>query len=131
MWPDADCDRGEQRFRFALRPFVTLGIGELETEWTAFADGHVGGVQMFTIADPAAIVVATKPADDGDGIVVRVRECDGAQRSVAIRCAVRAHAVEGVDALERGLAGDLHFEDESFVAAFRPFEIRSFRVRVG
>ena len=131
MWPDADCDRGEQQFRFALRPFAQLGMGELETEWKTFADANASGVQMFTIEDPAAIVVATKPADDGDGIVVRVRECDGAQRSVAIRSAVRAHGVESVDALERPLPSDLRFADESFVAAFRPFEIRSFRVRVG
>jgi alpha-mannosidase len=132
MWPDPDCDRGEHRFRFALRPFAELGLGALESEWHTFAHEEAGGVPMFTSADPAVIVVATKPADDGDGIVVRARECDGAQRSVAIRSAVRARGVEAVDARERPIAAsDLRFEDESFVASFRPFEVRSFRVRVG
>jgi alpha-mannosidase len=132
MWPDPDCDRGEHRFRFALRPFAELGLGALETEWQTFAHAETGGVPMFTSADAAVIVVATKPADDGDGIVVRARECEGAQRSVAIRSAVRAHAVEAVDARERPIdESELRFEDESFVASFRPFEVRSFRVRVG
>jgi len=131
MWPDPDCDRGEHHFRFALRPFAELGLGALEAEWQTFANGSTAGVPMFTSADPAVLVVATKLADDGDGIVVRARECDGAQRSAAIRSAVRAHAVEAVDARERAVPSDLRFEGESFVASFRPFEVRTFRVRVG
>ncbi len=126
-----DSERGEHHFRFALRPFAALGFGELETEWKTFADANGSGVPMFTTADPAVIVVATKPADDGDGIIVRARECDGAQRCVAIRSAVRARTVEAVDSGERPLPSDLRFEEESFVASFRPFEVRSFRVRVG
>jgi hypothetical protein len=114
-----------------LRPFVSLTTGELEAAWAEFADGSQGSAPMFVCDDRAILIVATKPADDGDGIIVRARECDGAVRSVAIRCAVRARDVVCVDARERPLSGDVRFEDEAFTARFRPHELRSFRVRVG
>ena len=130
MWPDPEPDRGEQRFGFELLPFAELGMGELEARWVRFADAGSIDVPMFTCDDAAILIVATKPADDGDGIVVRARECDGGARTVAIRSAVRAHGVAPVDALERELPGALRFVDESFAATFRPHELRSFRVRV-
>jgi alpha-mannosidase len=133
MWPDPDCDRGKHVFAFELVPFVALGMGELEARWTHFVDGGGGGVPMFTCDDRAIAIVATKPADDGEGIVVRARECDGAVRNVAIRSAVRMREVHGVDALERPLAngGALPIEGEVFRASFRPYEVRTFRVRNG
>jgi alpha-mannosidase len=131
LWPDPQSDRGQHVFVFALRPFVSLTTGELEAAWAEFADGSQGSAPMFVCDDRAILIVATKPADDGDGIIVRARECDGAVRSVAIRCAVRARDVVCVDARERPLSGDVRFEDEAFTARFRPHELRSFRVRVG
>ena len=131
QWPDPGCDLGEHRFVFELRPFAELGMGELEAAWAAFADGADSGVPMFTCDDPAIAIVATKPADDGDGIIVRARECDGAARNAAIRSAVRARDVFAADALERPLPSELRFEGEAFLAAFRPFELRTFRIRLG
>ncbi len=130
-WPDPGCDRGEHRFVFELQPFTKLGIGELEAAWTDFAEGGEPGVPMFSCDDPAIAIVATKPADDGDGIVVRARECDGGARTVAIRSAVRAREVAHADALERELPGELRFEAETFSVPFRPYEVRTFRVRLG
>ena len=50
----------------------------LEAAWRDYAEPD--RVRLFTCDDPAVLIVATKPADDGHGIIVRVRECDGETR---------------------------------------------------
>ena len=113
-WPDPDADRGSHAFALGFVPFATLSTGELERVWQRFA-GETG-VPMFTSADPAVLVTATKPADDGDGIVVR---------------GARAREAVSVDALERPLRRNLTFEEGTIRARLEAYEIRSFRVRLG
>jgi alpha-mannosidase len=127
-WPDPDADRGEATFQWAFAPYGRLGMAELEQVWERFASELP--VPMF-VCEPASLYVcATKPADDGSGIVVRIRECDGAPVSGRIRCGARARDVEPVDALERSAAGSAALVDGAIVASFAPYQLRSFRVRL-
>jgi alpha-mannosidase len=125
-WPDPAADAGEHAFSFALVPFAALGMGELERLWERFA--RLSEVPMFTCDDPAIVVTATKIADDGDGLIVRARECDGRARDVELRCGARAFGVACVDALERPVPGDAVFADGAVRATFRPYELRTFRI---
>ena len=125
-WPDPEADRGTHAFSFAYLPCTELGMGELEHAWERFAGAT--GVPIFTTEDPALLVVATKLADETDGIVVRVRECDGAARDAVLRCGARARSVVCVDALERPLEREAALEDGAIHARFAPFELRSFLV---
>ena len=131
MWPDPGADAGEAAFSLAYRPFAGLGMAELERDWERFSsDPDVPDVPMF-VPDAASLVVcATKPADDGDGIVVRLRECDGTSVAARIRCGARAVGVRPVDALERTCPGEVAFDDGAIVATFGPYQLRSFRVRL-
>ncbi len=126
-WPDPDADLGLQTLEYAYLPFAECSIGELELVWERFAG--IGGVALFSSADPAVHVTATKPAEDGDGAIVRVRECDGAARDVRLRCAARARDVSCVDALERPVRGDVALKDGIVEATIGPYALRSFRVR--
>jgi alpha-mannosidase len=125
-WPDPNADHGDHAFSFAYAPFDVLGMGELEAWWERFA--RSSEVPMFTSSDPALLVVATGLAYDGDGIVVRVRECDGVARDARIRCGARARSVTSVDALERPVDRDVALEDGELIARFEPFELRTFVV---
>ncbi len=127
-WPDPETDLGAHGFALALVPAGAISMGELETMWDRFAGRDE--VPMFTCYDGAALVVATKLADDGDGIVVRARECDGIARDVALRCGARAQAAVSVDALERRLDRPVALADGAVCARFEPFELRSFRVAI-
>ncbi len=129
-WPDASADEGAHAFSFALLPFAsgTFGMGELEHAWERFA--RRAEVPMFSCDDPAILVTATKLADDGDGIIVRARECDGRARQIALRCGARAYGATCVDALERPIPGEVALEDGALVARFEPFGVRTFRVAV-
>ena len=127
-WPDPSADRGEQRIAYAFAPTAGAAVSALEAAWSAYATEP--RVRLFTCETPGVIVVATKPADDGRGVVVRVRECDGAtQEDVALRCGGRVRSVDSVDACERPAAGAVVVEEESLHFALPAFALRSFRVQ--
>jgi alpha-mannosidase len=127
-WPDPDADLGEQRFSWAFAPLhAGSEIGEIERMWLAFAG--CGGVRLFTSDKAAVQVAACKPAHDGDGVVLRLRECNGGERTFNVRCGGRMREVSSVDGLERPIAGDVRIDGESLVGTIGSFALRSFRVR--
>jgi len=128
-WPDAEADRGEHVLTHGFTPLAADdGTGVLEQRWRRFAG--LGEVPMFTSEDPALLVVATKPAEDGDGVIVRIRECDGAARRFSLRCGARAREVRCVDAHEREIAGPIELVDGSLEDEIGSFALRAFRVRL-
>jgi alpha-mannosidase len=129
LWPDPKADRGEHRFEWALMPLdASVGIGTVERLWREYA--YPARVRLFTCDDPSIVVVACKPADDGDGIVVRVRECDGAARSMRLAFGGRASGIESCDARERRIEREAALDEYAIVAQLQPYELRSFRVRL-
>jgi alpha-mannosidase len=126
LWPDPSADRGEHTIAYAIAPTGGATVGDLEAAWRDYAEPD--RVRLFTSDDPAVLVVATKPADDGDGVIVRVRECDGATRRDLI-CGGRMRAAESVDACERGIAGEVRVEGERLSFMLPAFSLRSFRIR--
>ncbi|HKU82244.1 MAG TPA: glycoside hydrolase family 38 C-terminal domain-containing protein [Candidatus Tumulicola sp.] len=129
-WPDPQADVGEQQLSWAflpLRPGTT--VGGIERGWEAFAAEPA--VRLFVPDDDAVLVVACKPAGDGDGAVVRLRECDGTARALRVRCGGRMRDVLAVDGLERPVAGDVRIDGEAFVSTIGAYGLRSFRVRFG
>ena len=87
-------------------------------------------MRLFTCEDAAVAVAACKPAEDGQGVILRVRECDGAARRVRLRCGARMTGVQPVDALEREIAGPAaSIEEEAAVFDLTPYQLRSFRIR--
>lgn len=126
-WPDPAADRGEQQLTWAYAPLRNPTIARVEQLWERFAGRS--GVRLFESKAPSVLVVACKPAEDGDGVIVRVRECDGVAQSFALRCGGRMHEAYPIDALERTTAGSVGIQDESLVAEIGGFALRSFRVR--
>ncbi len=126
-WPDERADLGEHLLQYAYAPFSRASIGALERAWLQFA--HEQSVRLFACEDEAVLVVATKPAEDGDGVVVRVRECNGARRCVRLRCGARMTEAFSVDALERRIELPVAIEGESLLFDLTAYQLRSFKVR--
>jgi alpha-mannosidase len=127
-WPDPLADRGPAQLAWAFAPFEPgVSVGALEAAWEQFA--FEPRVRLFRSEDPSALVVACKPAADGDGAIVRVRECDGADRELRLRSGARMRGVQAVDGLERPIDDAVSIEGEEIVARIGAFELRSFRVR--
>lgn len=126
-WPDPGADRGERRIAYAFAPTAGAAVSALEAAWSAYTDEP--RVRLFTCETPGVIVVATKPADDGRGVVVRVRECDGAAQDVALRCGGRMRAAEPVDACELRVPGAVAIEEENLRFPIGAYALRSIRVQ--
>ena len=126
VWPDPGADRGDHTIAYAIAPTAGATIGDLEAAWRDYAEPQ--RVRLFTSDDPAVLVVATKPADDGNGTIVRVRECNGEARRVELVCGGRMRAAEPVDACERAIAGTASVEGERLSFMLPAFALRSFRV---
>ena len=126
-WPDPDADLGEHLLQYAFAPFLAASTGALERAWLQFA--HEPRVQLFSCDDDGVLVVACKPAEDGDGVVVRLRECNGGARAVRLRCGARMTQAFTVDALERPVDGSVSIESESLAFDLTPYQLRSFRVK--
>lgn len=126
-WPDAQADVGEHRLSYAFAPFSGVGTGALEQAWLRFA--HEPRVRLFTCENDAVLVTACKPAHDGEGVIVRVRECDGSPADVSLRCAARMTEAIFVDGLERSTSEAASIAEESIRLQLRPYELRTLRVR--
>jgi alpha-mannosidase len=126
-WPDPDADRGEQSLSWALAPTRDASLGAVETAWRRFA--AMSGVPLFEMDDESVSVAACKPAEDGDGVVVRVRECDGEPREIRLRCAARMRQAIAVDGLERPVAAEIRIEGEHLITSIGAYALASFRVR--
>jgi alpha-mannosidase len=126
-WPDSQADFGEHHLSYAFAPFAGASIGALERAWLQFA--HEPRVRLFTSDDEAVLIAAVKPAEDGDGVIVRVRECNGSRSSVRLRCGARMTEAVSVDALERRLEQAVAIEGESLIFDLAGYQLRSFRVR--
>jgi alpha-mannosidase len=126
-WPDPGADLGEHYLSYAFAPFAGARIGRLERIWSHFA--HEQRVRLFTCEDESVLVVACKPAEDRDGAIVRVRECDGSARAVRLRCGARMIAAHAVDALERPIEAPVAIDGEHLVFDLAPYQLRSFRVK--
>ena len=110
--------RGEAELAWAFAPFESgISMGALERAWELFA--YPPRVRLFTSEDPGVLVTQTKPADEGDAVIVRVRECDGVERSLRLRCGARMREVDA----------DAKIEGEHIVASIPAFGERAFRVR--
>jgi alpha-mannosidase len=126
-WPDPMADRGEQRLAYAFVPTSGAPVSALEHAWETYTSAE--RVRLFTCEDQSVLIVATYPSDDAEGVILRVRECDGASRRVAVRCGGRMREAVPVDAVERPVAAESAIVEEDLVFDLGPFALRSFLVR--
>jgi alpha-mannosidase len=134
VYPDLLADEGAQRFTYALMPHAgswdeggVLAEAEdlnqplLATEAKGLAAGVITPLKANGI--PAAFS-ALKPAEDGQGLVLRVYEPAGRRGDFAISAPPGWTVGEPLDLLEEP-------RERGPGAALRPFEIRSWRVSRG
>jgi alpha-mannosidase len=122
-FPDKTADRGSHHFSYAFCPFDT---GDLEK---VIAEGYrlnnpllvSDGVTFESVAavdDPGIVIETIKPAESGDGVVIRLYESLGKATTAALRTTFAHSAAQLTDLLENPIeAADLDR------LVFGPFEI--------
>ena len=127
MWPHADADAGRQDLSYAIAPLANGPTGNLERLWSGFSEQQSSG--LFACEDVAVVIAACKPAQDGDGVILRIRECEGEPNGARIRCMHPFVSVERVDGLERSLGRERCEDQTAIGVTMEPFELQSYRVR--
>lgn len=127
--PDRLADEGAHAFTYALLPHAGAWheadvLAEAEDLNRPLFHHPARGAASFplvTLVGPRLGLGALKPAEDGDGLVLRLYEAAGARGPIEIAPPPGWAVVEEVDLLEEGLGTP--------PLAIRPFEIRSWRLR--
>jgi alpha-mannosidase len=149
VWPDANADRGRQRFSYALYPHagdwkaaLTVRHGyeyNYRLHGTA-VEGH-GGVlpasHSFVRVEPGNLVLtAVKKAEDGDGLILRFYEWAGEKTEARIEAPAGAMAAYATNLMEKRdqdatEKGGVRREGDTIRVTVDPFSINSLRVDYG
>jgi alpha-mannosidase len=124
-YPDPTADRGHHTFSYAFTPFAAGDLAKVIREGYRLNNPLVPapGAALPSVAStthPAVIIETIKPAENGDGVVLRLYESLGHPATSALRTTIAHRSAVETDLLERRTASaDLeHLE-------FGPFEIKT------
>jgi alpha-mannosidase len=141
--PDPQADLGEQTFRYAIVPHVGGHGDEAVTRWgyefnvplrrtvaePTRGDGPVER-SFFAVDEPAIVLDTVKPAEDGDGLILRLYEAHGGRARGRLTTSLPLVSSVETDLLEREAIGEaVPFENDGLDLELGPFEVRTLRVR--
>ena len=129
--PDETCDRGQQHFSFAIGVYDrAFSEGKVTHDGYAYnyAPVQVSGAAAEQIGAWAenAIIETVKPAEDGDGVVLRLWEHRGARAHVTLHLP-KAYRVTDCGMQEN--TADVVGEGDTLTFTMKPFEIKTLRVK--
>lgn len=131
--PDSDADQGRHVFTYAILPHA----GDLKTVRSEarrlnmpprLLRGTAKTSDPFVSCDCETVLVETvKPADDGNGVIVRMYETGRCRSDVTLSFSRLPSAVFACDLLEES-QGKVAVEDNRVSFSLRPFQIITLRV---
>ena len=134
---EAVTDQGEHRFTYALLPHegdwrdaaAVRRARELNVPVAVVAGQRRGTTgPLFELSSSAVVVDAVKKAEDGDEVVLRMHEAHGSACTCTLRCGFRVHEAAACDLMEQP-AGEIPREGDALQLTFRPFEIKTVKIR--
>lgn len=146
IFPDAQADQGLHRFTYSLLPHAgdwrdaqtvrhayELNVPVLCLVGTQQTSSRIQSNAAFIQTACSHIVVETvKPAEDGNGLIVRLYETHNQRGRATLSFASHLHSVQECNLLEEAL-GDAPaylIKENGFSFEVRPFEIKTFRVQL-
>ncbi len=137
-YPDPDADQGEHEFVYSLLPHpgrwseadTVRRAFELNAPLVAVPAGARGGpetISYLSIQGPA-ILETLKPAEDGDGFILRLYEPNGARGRVTVSHRLPCAEVLRCNLVEEN-AGPVPAVPGCFSFDIEPFRVCSFRLR--
>lgn len=95
----------------------------------ATAGGTAGEAYSLASVDAKNVILETvKQAEDGDGVIVRLYECENARTTTKLHWKRPIASVTECDFQENALT-DVPVEDGTFKFTIKPYEIKTFRIR--
>jgi alpha-mannosidase len=136
--PDPEADRGWHEFTYSLLPHLGDWIAgetvkrafELNVPLRSLPLAVPAGEpsSLLSVAGVDVIVDAIKPAENGEGLIVRLYEPHGARGKATVTTSLPFTSVVECNHVEEG-DGVVSHDGNTFTFAIKPFEIRTFRLR--
>ncbi|HEX2594229.1 MAG TPA: glycoside hydrolase family 38 C-terminal domain-containing protein, partial [Rhizomicrobium sp.] len=137
MMPDPNADIGTHRFRYALYPHAgdwrnanTVAHAAAFTRPLLWAKGTPDAIlqrPLATASAPNVIVDTIKPAEDGDGWIVRLYESTGARTNATLTFNVPVKSAALSNTLE-DVVTPLTLNGNAFALKLRPFQIATLKL---
>lgn len=140
-YPNPEADQGEHLFRYSLLPHSgTWRDAGVVNEAHAFncpmialkTEGKGALAPEFAIvrSDKSNVLVTVaKEACDSEDIILRAYEAEGKRTKTTLTCGIDAAGAEEVDMMEQKVYATLQLQDNAFTTTFKPYEIKTFRIR--
>lgn len=141
-FPDPQADRGRHEFTYALFPHAGGWVegDTVRRAWelnvparavpAALSRGQPTARRFLSLAGAAAIVETLKPAEDGQGFILRIYEPHGGRGTVTVKLDIPVTRVRECNLVEENGA-NVTVRNGAFRFEIRPFQIRTFRVKRG
>ena len=95
------------------------------------APGDAGERSLFSVDASNIVIEAVKPAEDGsDDVIVRLYEAKRMSTVCELATSLPVTAAASTDMLETTVLEELDCSDGSVALTFRPFEIKTLRLRL-
>ncbi|MBM6994682.1 alpha-mannosidase [Paenibacillus sp. DXFW5] len=141
-WPDVTADLGEHEFTYSLYPHqgdwqtahTVRAAAELNHTPAVLVAGVHGGTRPSTgallgFAGEHVVLDTVKPAEDGDGVILRLYESAGGRERVALNWNEPVSAAFLSDALERELEPITMASVGRIELDFAPYEIKTLKLK--
>ena len=137
--PDPDADQGYHEFTYSLLPHAG-DWREAETVRRAWelnapilcilassGHGNLSGSRSFFEIDGPALIETLKPAEDGNGLILRLYEPHGGRGQVVVRSTLPLGSVLECNHVEEK-GNEVSRDSATFSFLMGPFEIKTFRL---
>ncbi|MDQ0877339.1 alpha-mannosidase [Paenibacillus sp. V4I3] len=138
MVPDPTQDQGEHIFSYALFPHK----GDWFAGDTVQEAWHLNNpllvmrgqperkaFSLFSVNAPNVCIDAVKPAEEGEGFIVRLHEYAGARGPLEVSSGLAIMLWQETDLLENPLSGEGKNGQGTIHCEIEPYEIKTFRIR--
>jgi alpha-mannosidase len=135
--PDMTADKGRQEFTYAFYAW-NGSLADSAVVREAYdlncpvmtAPGAAGERSLFSVDAPNVVIETVKPAEDGSAdVVVRLFESKRMATRCALSTSLPASGAVQTDMLE-SVQGELPFDNGQISLEFRPFEVKTVRLRI-
>lgn len=139
-YPNTDADMGVHEFTYSIYPHpgrwqeaatVEMAYGlNVPTVTALMPEGRAGNSwSLVSIDQPNCFFETIKKAEDGDGYILRIYENRNTRTRMNVRLGFAVGSVEECDLLERPVR-QVDFEEYGFDDFIKPYEIKTYRLRI-
>ena len=130
--PDPEADQGPHRFTYALLPHSGDWRGEVLCAGYGLNNParlipRMSPISVWDCDQPALILETLKPAEDGQGLILRCYEAWGTRGTARLRLPWPVQQAQRMDLLEQPVS-EVEMRDEALEIPYKPFEIITLRI---